>query len=195
MRGMAKVMIRARGPTSAPRRRRVRIALRWHHSGPARTADKLVARRPGNDAQWHDACRAASLWPQETGDQTMTVRPRRSVLYMPGSNARALEKARELPADALILDLEDAVAPDAKAMARELIVKIAARTAVSANARCWCGSTGSTPAGGSKTSAPSPRRSPMRCWCRRCQMPGQLARRGERVLSTSGPTRTSGSGR
>lgn len=46
------------------------------------------------------------------------IRPRRSVLYMPGSNARALEKARSLPADALILDLEDAVAPDAKGMAR-----------------------------------------------------------------------------
>jgi len=46
------------------------------------------------------------------------VRPRRSVLYMPGSNARALDKARGLPADALILDLEDAVAPDAKAVAR-----------------------------------------------------------------------------
>ena len=53
----------------------------------------------------------------------MTVRPRRSVLYMPGSNARALEKARELPADGLILDLEDAVAPEAKAQARETIVK------------------------------------------------------------------------
>src|SRR5579862_1597296 len=53
----------------------------------------------------------------------MTVRPRRSVLYMPGSNARALEKARELPADALILDLEDAVAPEAKATARGLIKK------------------------------------------------------------------------
>ncbi len=48
----------------------------------------------------------------------MTVRPRRSVLYMPGSNARALEKAKTLSADALILDLEDAVAPDAKAVAR-----------------------------------------------------------------------------
>jgi citrate lyase subunit beta/citryl-CoA lyase len=47
-----------------------------------------------------------------------TVRPRRSVLYMPGSNARALEKARTLPADGLILDLEDAVAPDAKEAAR-----------------------------------------------------------------------------
>ncbi len=44
----------------------------------------------------------------------VTVRPRRSVLYMPGSNPRALEKGRNLPADALILDLEDAVAPDAK---------------------------------------------------------------------------------
>src|SRR5487761_1003827 len=53
----------------------------------------------------------------------MTVRPRRSVLYMPGSNARALEKARELPADGLILDLEDAVAPEAKAQAREAIVQ------------------------------------------------------------------------
>lgn len=50
-----------------------------------------------------------------------TVRPRRSVLYMPGSNARALEKGRSLPADGLILDLEDAVAPDAKAAARTTI--------------------------------------------------------------------------
>ena len=48
-------------------------------------------------------------------------RPRRSCLYMPGANARALEKARELPADTLILDLEDAVAPEAKAEARGAI--------------------------------------------------------------------------
>ncbi len=46
------------------------------------------------------------------------LRPRRSVLYMPGANERALAKAATLPADALILDLEDAVAPDAKATAR-----------------------------------------------------------------------------
>lgn len=52
------------------------------------------------------------------GSSADAVRPRRSVLYMPGSNARAMEKARSLPADALILDLEDAVAPDAKEMAR-----------------------------------------------------------------------------
>jgi citrate lyase subunit beta/citryl-CoA lyase len=50
-----------------------------------------------------------------------SVRPRRSVLYMPGSNARALDKARTLPADALILDLEDAVAPEQKALAREQV--------------------------------------------------------------------------
>ena len=51
----------------------------------------------------------------------MTLRPRRSALYMPGSNARALEKAKTLPADVLILDLEDAVAPDAKSVAREQV--------------------------------------------------------------------------
>jgi citrate lyase subunit beta / citryl-CoA lyase len=49
----------------------------------------------------------------------MTVRPRRSVLYMPGANQRALDKARTLSADALILDLEDSVAPDSKVQARE----------------------------------------------------------------------------
>lgn len=50
-----------------------------------------------------------------------TIRPRRSALYMPGSNARALEKAREIAADILILDLEDAVAPESKAGAREQV--------------------------------------------------------------------------
>lgn len=51
-----------------------------------------------------------------------TARPRRSVLYMPGSNTRALDKGRSLPADGLILDLEDAVAPEAKAEARSAVV-------------------------------------------------------------------------
>ncbi len=51
----------------------------------------------------------------------MSIRPRRSALYMPGSNARALEKARTLPADAVIFDLEDAVAPDVKQTAREQV--------------------------------------------------------------------------
>ncbi len=48
----------------------------------------------------------------------MTNRPRRSVLYMPGSNARAIEKAKTLDADSIILDLEDSVAPQSKAAAR-----------------------------------------------------------------------------
>jgi citrate lyase subunit beta / citryl-CoA lyase len=54
------------------------------------------------------------------------TRPRRSLLFMPGSNARALEKARTLPADGIILDLEDSVAPDAKAVARDQIAQAVA---------------------------------------------------------------------
>jgi citrate lyase subunit beta / citryl-CoA lyase len=54
------------------------------------------------------------------------LRPRRSVLYMPGANERALEKAKGLAADALILDLEDAVASDAKVQARERVCAAAA---------------------------------------------------------------------
>ena len=49
-------------------------------------------------------------------------RPRRSMLYMPASNARALEKAKNIPADGIIFDLEDAVAPDAKPAARAAAV-------------------------------------------------------------------------
>jgi citrate lyase subunit beta / citryl-CoA lyase len=55
-----------------------------------------------------------------TGKSSM-IRPRRSALYMPGFNARALEKARTLPADVLILDLEDAVAPESKDIARRQV--------------------------------------------------------------------------
>src|SRR4051794_24579732 len=47
-------------------------------------------------------------------------RPRRSVLYLPGSNLRAIEKARTLPCDVVVLDLEDSVAPEAKVAARAL---------------------------------------------------------------------------
>ncbi|MEX2294040.1 MAG: CoA ester lyase, partial [Acidimicrobiales bacterium] len=57
------------------------------------------------------------------------LRPRRSVLYMPGANARALEKAQTISADALILDLEDAVAPDAKPEARERVCEAASSDA------------------------------------------------------------------
>ncbi len=51
----------------------------------------------------------------------IAIRPRRSALYMPGSHARAIEKAKTLPADAVIFDLEDAVAPEAKAEARDAV--------------------------------------------------------------------------
>lgn len=54
------------------------------------------------------------------------MRPRRSVLYLPGANERALEKAKTLPADALILDLEDAVAPEAKEEARDRVCAMVA---------------------------------------------------------------------
>lgn len=58
---------------------------------------------------------------------TAAIRPRRSVLYMPGANPRAMEKARTLAADALILDLEDSVAPDVKAEARHLTAETVAK--------------------------------------------------------------------
>lgn len=56
-----------------------------------------------------------------SGGYVMQGRPRRSALYMPGSNERALQKAKTIPADVLILDLEDAVAPDAKPLARDQV--------------------------------------------------------------------------
>jgi len=52
----------------------------------------------------------------------MSLTPRRSVLYMPGSNLRAMEKAKSLAADTIVMDLEDAVAPDQKAVARQQVV-------------------------------------------------------------------------
>ena len=62
-------------------------------------------------------------------------RPRRSVLYMPSSNQRALEKAKTIPCDALILDLEDAVSPDTKPEAREAACAAAASGAYGAVVR------------------------------------------------------------
>ncbi len=57
-----------------------------------------------------------------TNESTRVMRPRRSALYMPGANARALDKGRTLAADVLIMDVEDGVLPDAKIEARERIV-------------------------------------------------------------------------
>src|SRR5919107_5190732 len=58
----------------------------------------------------------------DTETSMTDIRPRRSVLYMPGANARAIDKARTLPADGIIIDLEDAVAPDAKEAARAQVL-------------------------------------------------------------------------
>jgi len=58
--------------------------------------------------------------------KSLRTRPRRTALYMPGSNHRALEKARELDVDVVIMDLEDAVAPDAKVAARDNIIEAVA---------------------------------------------------------------------
>ena len=66
---------------------------------------------------------------------TQQTRPWRSVLYIPGSKERALEKARELPTDAIIFDLEDAVAPDEKPAARDLLAKVLAESDYGARAR------------------------------------------------------------
>ena len=83
-----------------------------------------------------------------------TVRPRRSVLYMPGSNPRALDKASALPADGLILDLEDAVAPDAKAAARDAGPRRAAGRRLRRRARRSSGSTAWRRPGATPTSSP-----------------------------------------
>lgn len=63
------------------------------------------------------------------------ARPYRSVLYIPASRERAMEKARELPADAIIFDLEDAVAPEEKPRARELLAEVLRRDDFGARAR------------------------------------------------------------
>ena len=70
---------------------------------------------PGHLGIWRTGFLRLCCTAANAKGNVMQGRPRRSVLYMPGSNARALEKAKTLHADALILDLEDAVAPDAKA--------------------------------------------------------------------------------
>jgi citrate lyase subunit beta / citryl-CoA lyase len=90
------------------------------------------------------------------------MKPRRSVLFMPGSNARALDKARTLPADALVLDLEDAVAPEMKAPARAQVLA-ACVPAATAVARSSSGRTRSTRRGATMTCRRWPPPAPMPC--------------------------------
>ena len=63
------------------------------------------------------------------------IRPCRSCLYMPGANARALDKASSLPADTLILDLEDSVAPELKTEARTMVADRVVPVSVTAGSR------------------------------------------------------------
>src|SRR5216683_4983956 len=86
----------------------VRVRQPAQGCGPQCDSDRRVPDQPQAD--------------QREAEGSMTIRPRRSVLYMPGANARALEKAKTLPCDAVILDLEDAVAPDAKVAARQQVM-------------------------------------------------------------------------
>lgn len=95
-----------------------------------------------------------------------TSRPRRSVLYMPGANTRAMEKGRTLPADVLIFDLEDSVAPDAKAEARQNIVDAVKEGGYGKREIVVRANALNTP-WGMKTSAHSQVVVPMRCSCRK----------------------------
>ena len=102
----------------------------------------------------------------------MTIRPRRSVLYMPGSNARAIEKARTLPVDGVILDLEDAVAPDAKEQARQQVVE--AVKAGGFGAREVFIRVNGIERRGTPTTGAAAHAGRMRSWCRRSAGADQL---------------------
>ena len=128
---------RQAGVQPRPGRRRPRPAGdrgdgRRHRRGAARREDggrrvgQAVqggrrARPPAGGARSR-AGRRRTGWQRRERRTSVRCAPRRSVLYMPAANARALEKAKDLPCDAIIFDLEDAVAPDAKAEAREQAV-------------------------------------------------------------------------
>ena len=101
---------------------------------PATVAGRAapVTGRRGQRRDCRERTRGPTLGrsPPRTRDPTLTtapIRPRRSILYMPAANARALEKAQTLDADGFIFDLEDAVAPDAKENARRQLHEALAR--------------------------------------------------------------------
>ena len=116
------------------------------------------------------------------------LRPRRSVLYLPGSNIRALDKARTLPCDAVVLDLEDSVAPEAKEGARDQVVAALAaggfgrrEVVVRVNAL-------TTPWGGADLEA-LVRVAPDAVLVPKITDAGDLARYDQRLTEAPGPTR------
>lgn len=96
-----------------------------------------------------------------------TVRPRRSALYVPGSNKRALEKAKELAADVLLLDLEDAVAPEAKESARANVLAILGEKAAFGERELVVRANGLDTPGAMPICAHSPPQAPMPFCCPR----------------------------
>ena len=112
----------------------------------------------------------------------MTIRPRRSVLYMPGSNARAIEKARTLPVDGVILDLEDAVAPEAKEQARQQVVE-AVKAGGFGGREVFIRVNGlDTPWHADDLARRGARRARRASWCRRSARSSTLERIGQRLL-------------
>src|SRR5262245_17311434 len=97
----------------------------WNTRTPSRSMAKAATELPTRAPAtwlWIDRIvftRLRNL--NQSAEQAMTARPRRSCLYMPGANVKALEKAKTLAADVLLLDLEDSVAPDAKEAARDQV--------------------------------------------------------------------------
>ena len=108
------------------------------------------------------------------------MKPRRSVLYMPGSNARALEKGRTLSADALIFDLEDGVAPDAKGPRGSRPARPSTAAAM-VRARSSCGSTASIRPGARMILLPPRRPCPTPSSSPRCRIPEALSAIGLRL--------------
>lgn len=117
------------------------------------------------------------------------IRPRRSVLYMPGSNARAMEKARTLAVDGIILDLEDSVAPDAKHEARALVVQ-AVRAGGFGHREVFIRINGPDTEWGAADLTAATSAAPDAILMPKISTPGQLELVGQRLLDTHTALRT-----
>ena len=123
----ARSVVRPGERSAGPGSRALRLGRAWppdlsRRGAPVRRGQfPRFDQGPGHLGIWRTASLRLCCSAANARASIMQGRPRRSVLYMPGSNARALEKAKTIPADAFIFDLEDAVAPDAKLLAREQV--------------------------------------------------------------------------